>query len=360
MRYLTNPLSIPARRFVTVVIFLIGISGCSGEGGGSGPPANQAPVAFNSCEYDSGVNQPFNGTLVATDPEGQSLTYSIVGIASNGSAQVTNPLTGAFTYTPNTNTRGTDTFTFRACEAAPSTVCSNVATYKIVHTPRIMPLGDSITEGDGSGDPDNLLVGYRKPLKEALTAAGYVTDFVGTQNSGSSLFTDSEHEGHGGFTADQINGSNGSFLTNLLNNTASMPDVVLLHIGTNDISTSGGFNIIDVNDVENILDTIDSWEASNWPVTVVISRIITNQQFEPSVTTSFNDAVKTMVLGRTTDLLEWVDHQANVSVTTDYSDLLHPNTNGYQKMTDVWRYPLTGSGTASGNHSGPGILPKCP
>jgi lysophospholipase L1-like esterase len=345
---------------------LVLLAACSG--GEDAPPANQAPVASNGCDYASGVNQPFNGTLSASDPEGQSLTYSIVGIPSKGAAQITNPLTGAFTYTPNTNTRGTDTFTFRACEASPSTVCSNVATYKVVHTPRVMPLGDSITQGvTSSGQPaENNRVGYRKPLKDALTAANYQTDFVGTLINGVGAgLTDPEHDGHGACTADELAAGTGPCagtggVASWLN--TAKPDVVLLHIGTNDISNFGGFNAADVDDVESILNLIDNWEAANWPVTVVISRIITNRQFLTNVTTSFNDAVITMVEARNFDLLEWVDHQSNLIVSSvDYGDLLHPNTSGYQKMSDVWLFPLTvTAGTPGGNHSGAGILPKCP
>jgi lysophospholipase L1-like esterase len=267
---------------------------------------------------------------------------------------------------PNTNTRGTDTFTFRACEASPSTVCSNVATYKVVHTPRVMPLGDSITQGvTSSGQPaENNRVGYRKPLKDALTAANYQTDFVGTLINGVGAgLTDPEHDGHGACTADELAAGTGPCagtggVASWLN--TAKPDVVLLHIGTNDISNFGGFNAADVNDVESILNLIDSWEAANWPVTVVLARIIINQNF-PSATTQFNDAVIAMAETRTIDKLEWVNHENNVSFPGDYGDSLHPNTSGYQKMSDVWLFPLTvTAGTPGGNHSGAGILPKCP
>ena len=70
---------------------------------------------------------------------------------------------------------------------------------------QIMPLGDSITRGSSSGvsDPD-YMVSYRKALRDLLVAEGYDVDFVGSQNEGSAVFSDSQHEGHGGWTADEI------------------------------------------------------------------------------------------------------------------------------------------------------------
>ena len=355
-----------------LLLAVAALEGC-GNGGGGSAPVNLPPVVTtaNSCNYATGVNQIFNGTgsmsLSAMDPEGQPLSYEVVTGPATGNL-VLNSLTGEFTFDPAINNRSTVTFTYRACETAPSTVCSSVETYTIVHTPRIMPLGDSITDGANTSTTpiEAESVGYRKPLKEALSAAGYATDFVGTLNSGYSLFSDSEHDGHGGCTADDLLNATGfctgqGTLSSWLN--TAKPDVVLLHIGTNDISNAGGFLASDVNDVEAILNNIDSWESSgNWPVTVIISRIITNQEVATNETTLFNNAVVAMAEARTMDKLEWVDHQANVNTATDYGDMLHPNVSGYAKMRDVWLWPLTGTlGTTSGNHgSAPGILPKCP
>lgn len=367
MRNASNHSPIPVRRFVLAVLILLGISGCGGgeSGGGSTPPVNQAPVATSGCAYDPGVNQPFNGTVSATDPEGQSLSYSLVDDGIKGNVTI-NAFTGEFTYTPDMNTRGADTFTFRACEPAPSTLCSNVATYKVVHTPRVMPLGDSITQGktNSTDPPENQRVGYRKPLRDSLFSAGYEIDFVGTLSNGTGAgLTDPEHDGHGACTADELAAGTGPCVgtggvASWLN--TARPDVVLLHIGTNDISNAMGFSAGDVNDVQSILNLIDNWEATNWPVTVILGEIIINRDF-PTATTQFNDAVIAMAQTRMSDILEWVDHENNVSVPGDYGDQLHPNTSGYQKMSNVWLFPLTGTmGTASGNHSGAGILPKCP
>lgn len=55
------------------------------------------------------------------------------------------------------------------------------------------------------------------------------------------------------------------------------------------------------------------------------------------------------------------------SNSNDVADDLHPNSNGYHKMSDVWLFPLIGQGTQTGTgtgkntgaHRGAGILEKC-
>src|SRR5206468_4327820 len=64
--------------------------------------------------------------------DGNVLTYSIVVNGGKGTATITNATTGAFTYTPNLNANGTDTFTFKVNDG---TVDSNVATVTVTITP---------------------------------------------------------------------------------------------------------------------------------------------------------------------------------------------------------------------------------
>ena len=69
---------------------------------------------------------------------------------------------------------------------------------------KIMPLGDSITQGVASGVPDEAFqVSYRKALYDNLKAAGYVVNdeiFVGSLISGESVADfDPNHEGHPGW-----------------------------------------------------------------------------------------------------------------------------------------------------------------
>src|SRR6185437_15312851 len=86
---------------------------------------------------------------------------------------------------------------------------------------RVMPLGDSITEGT------QVPGGYRIGLWQRLAAGGYRVDFVGSQFNGPANLGDHDHQGHPGWRIDQIyNNINGWLAT-------TNPRTVLLHIGTN-------------------------------------------------------------------------------------------------------------------------------
>ncbi|MGH8126894.1 MAG: Ig-like domain-containing protein [Gammaproteobacteria bacterium] len=94
-----------------------------GSGGGSNPPtASNGSVSTNE-------NTAVNGTLSASDPNGDALTFSIENEPSHGSVSITNASTGAFTYTPNNNYSGSDSFTFEATDSAGLT--SNTATESV-------------------------------------------------------------------------------------------------------------------------------------------------------------------------------------------------------------------------------------
>jgi hypothetical protein len=53
------------------------------------------------------------GTLRATDPEGQTLVFSIVSPPAKGGVSLIDSSTGAFKYIPNSNANGIDSFTFK-------------------------------------------------------------------------------------------------------------------------------------------------------------------------------------------------------------------------------------------------------
>ncbi len=92
---------------------------------------NDAPAAANGM-LTTLEDTVASGTLVATDVDGDALTYAIVANGTKGIASITNVATGAFTYTPNPNANGTDSFTFKAHDAA---VDSNTATVTVTITP---------------------------------------------------------------------------------------------------------------------------------------------------------------------------------------------------------------------------------
>src|SRR5215211_3807317 len=88
---------------------------------------------------------------------------------------------------------------------------------------RVMPLGDSITEGTQTPG------GSRIGLWQRLANGGYTVDFVGSQFNGPEGLGDHDHEGHPGWRIDQIDANVVGWLNTY------QPHTVLLHIGTNDI-----------------------------------------------------------------------------------------------------------------------------
>ena len=205
------------------------------------------------------------------------------------------------------------------------------AVLAVCNKTRILPVGDSITVGVGDVLDNAIMVGYRRFLWEDLLANNYAVDFVGSQNSGNAIpGFDYNHEGHSGWTADM---AADHIYQWLIDNPA---DIILLHIGTNDIGLYN--NQIIVNNVDHILDLIDNYEAAyNKEVTVILAKIINRTQYS-SLTTSFNTLLQNLVANRqaTGDQIVLVDMENALVYPDDMYDLLHPNSSGYAKMSDIW------------------------
>src|SRR4029077_16168319 len=106
---------------------------------------NDAPVAQNGAAIGN-ENTVIHGTLLATDIDSASLTYSRVAQAAHGA--VTVHADGTFDYTPNANYWGADSFTFKANDGAAD---SNTATVSLtVNGAR--PNTPFDFNGDGHGD----------------------------------------------------------------------------------------------------------------------------------------------------------------------------------------------------------------
>ena len=88
--------------------------------------ANRPPVA-NDQSVSTNEDTALNGTVTATDPDSDPLTFAVVAAPTHGTLSL-NTTTGAFTYTPAVNYNGADSFTFKANDGR---VDSNVATVSI-------------------------------------------------------------------------------------------------------------------------------------------------------------------------------------------------------------------------------------
>lgn len=91
-------------------------------------PVQDAPVAINqNVTVQEDIAKVI--ALMAQDPDGDALTYAVVGLPSNGILSGTAP---NLTYTPNLNYNGPDQFTYKVNDG---TVDSNIATVSITVDP---------------------------------------------------------------------------------------------------------------------------------------------------------------------------------------------------------------------------------
>lgn len=378
-------------KFYVSAALLLALVGCGGGGSGGtndipSSPSNTAPAAPNVPPTASSVcdntplNTAYNGNLSdsVVDPDSATLVFSLDTQATKGTAAV-NP-DGTFTYTPNdARARGLDSFTYLVDDLAGGTDTETVTL--IIGDTRIMPLGDSLTSGTQSAGVPAVgsRIGYRKTLYDSLIGMGYAVDFVGSLTEGQDIgLADIDHEGHGGIeTAELVNGlPTPSVYDGIFQALEDNPaDIILLHIGTNDSPSSGGAGpnpgATEVQ-VENLLNEVDRWENTGMngnPVTVIVARIINQVPNNRNVTT-VNNAVVQLVQNRITasdDDLIIVNQESALDYANDMADALHPRPQGYDKMANVWLFPLTGTGTQTGTgttnltgaHTGPGILPIC-
>src|SRR5690606_4762888 len=160
-------------------------------------------------------------------------------------------------------------------------------------------------------------------------------DFVGTMSSnygGNPAFPnsgfDKHHEGHRGYRADQIY----SGLSNWLH--SYTPDMVLLHIGTNDVFM-GQSTASTVNEIKSIIDRL---RADNAKVTIFLAKIIGTTASVNSKIVELNNQIDGIAATKNTSASRVivVDQYSGFNPQTDTYDGKHPNTAGENKMAAKW------------------------
>lgn len=201
-------------------------------------------------------------------------------------------------------------------------------------TLRIMPLGDSITVGCCN----SVEGGYRTQLANLLANAGYKIDYVGTQTSYSNnpFLMDRDHEGHGGAEIGALDAHIATWL-----NAVEGPDVILLHIGTNDFAGNN-----DVANAKTRLENLIAHIVSLRPNAVIlVSNLLPRTDLpvaDQQIQSLFNPYVPSLVarqanLGRS---VSFVDLHSVCGIA-DLADGLHPSVSGYNKMAQAWFDALT-------------------
>ena len=208
---------------------------------------------------------------------------------------------------------------------------------------KIMPFGDSITDGVGSSGG-----GYRVPLfKIALTDSKNIT-FVGrnmngpgtvTVNNQSKSFPQS-HEGYSGWTIKDGGGRSGIYgkVDGAIQTNA--PHIVLLMIGTNDVD----INLDLTNAPSRLGELLDKLITSAPKALIVVAKLVpTTDDTENGRARTYNDGIAPVVQSRISQgkNLKMVDMYSAFTTDTSYktalmNDKLHPKDTGYEVMAKTW------------------------
>jgi lysophospholipase L1-like esterase len=197
---------------------------------------------------------------------------------------------------------------------------------------KIMPLGDSITEGSPAG-------GYRAVLYDLLTRDHINFVFVGSEKLGK--FPNPEHEGHGSFATIGIR--IGLRTRDWLE--SATPDLILLHIGTVDIRVGVDGPTVSTR-LSRLLDDIMS-RLPNAHIIVAQILPLGDPKLE-AVVKQYNAAIPGIASAKGSRM-SVVNMHDSFSAADHLYDGIHPNDRGNEKMARVWEPAIL---TVLNEHSG--------
>ena len=183
----------------------------------------------------------------------------------------------------------------------------------------ILPLGDSITFGWWS----STLNGYRYPLQQLLISAGYDVTYTGKVHSGS--MANNNCEGYPGRRTLEVMNLGLSTLQPGNN----LPDVVLIHVGSNDALQSHDPNTM-VNDLATLVDKIHQLAPNT---VMIVAQIITNRdQTVADTIAKYNGFIPYLLDGRASSGYKILGVNMDNILAQDFRDQSHPTDNGFAKM----------------------------
>ncbi len=201
---------------------------------------------------------------------------------------------------------------------------------------KILPFGDSITEGAKSTDT----AGYRSQLFKLVVAANQKITFVGSQTRGPATVSGqtfpAHHEGHAGWTIDPGYNSYSGISTLVPSPALSYgPHIILLHIGTNDLFAAG------TSSMATRLDALVEKIAQDAPSALIVLAQITPPGTSNSSTTAAQMAYNSKIPGIIQAHAARGQHIMGVDMSKmPLSDLtsggVHPNDAGYSYMANIW------------------------
>lgn len=197
---------------------------------------------------------------------------------------------------------------------------------------RIMPLGDSITQGPADSDS------YRRPLWKLLKKNNPRIDFVGSlktnypyTRSAHSDF-DVDHEGHWGWRAGEVLAKIGGWAEQ------ATPDIVLVHLGTNDIQKQKNEDT-----VEELRQIIIALRKQNPRIKIFLAQLIpiagkTANMRIREFNALLHDMARSITTGNSP--VHIVNQYEGFDAFKDTYDGVHPNESGIEKMAQKWHKAL--------------------
>ena len=207
---------------------------------------------------------------------------------------------------------------------------------------KILPFGDSITHGLQSTDSG----GYRSQLFKLVVAGGQTLTFLGSQSAGpatvSSVTFPKNHEGHDGYTVDSGYSTYGTAgISSLIPTPAfsTIPDIVLLHIGTNDITSTGSA----ASTTSTRLDGLITKIVGVAPKALIVVAQITPVSYTSADLTTYNSKIPGIVQTHAASGQHIILANMSQMPKTDLaSDGVHPNDQGYAYMANIWYTAIKG------------------
>ncbi len=179
-------------------------------------PVNDAPVA-NDLSLLTDEDTPVDGQVPASDVDGDALTYQVSTPPTNGTV-VLDPVTGQFTYTPNPDFNGSDSFVVTVDDGNGGTTTSTVTIGVLpVNDPPVsadlnlvtdenVPVGSQVVATDVDGDTLSYAVSTG-PSNGTVTLNAVTGEFTYTPNTGyngSDVFVVTVGDGNGGTTTSTV------------------------------------------------------------------------------------------------------------------------------------------------------------
>jgi lysophospholipase L1-like esterase len=188
-----------------------------------------------------------------------------------------------------------------------------------------LPLGDSITRGAKSSND----AGYRSQLFKLIVAANQKVTFTGSLANGPAQESGQPfprmHEGHSGWTINQLSplipspGLDGK------------PNIILLHIGTNDIGSRDPAGM--ATRLEALLDKIEQ----NGPDALIVVAQITPARTDNDIRDAYNAKIPGIVQSHAAKGRHIISVDMNkLPMAGLNSDGVHPNDQGYAYMAGIW------------------------